>query len=39
MHVRMAMDGSQLVLRDRAGKVAVVDTMNGYQVRAIRKPR
>jgi hypothetical protein len=40
MHVRMAMsfDG-QLVLRDRAGKVAVVDTMNGYQVRAIRKPR
>jgi hypothetical protein len=39
MHVRMAMDGTQLVLRDRAGKVAVVDTMNGHQVRAIRKPR
>lgn len=39
MHVRMAMDGSQLVLRDRTGKVAVVDTTNGYQVKAIRKPR
>jgi hypothetical protein len=41
MHVRMAMsaDGSQLVLRDHAGKVAVVDAMNGYQVRPIRKPR
>jgi DNA-binding beta-propeller fold protein YncE len=39
MHVRMKMDGSQLVLRDRAGKVAVVDTMNGYKVKAIRKPR
>jgi DNA-binding beta-propeller fold protein YncE len=39
MHVRMAMKGSQLVLRDRGGKVAVVDTMNGYSVTAFRKPR
>jgi hypothetical protein len=39
MHVRMAMssDGTELVLRDRAGKVAVVD-MGNYKVRAIRKP-
>jgi hypothetical protein len=39
MHVRMKMDGSQLVLRDRVGKVAVVNTTNGYTVTAIRKPR
>jgi hypothetical protein len=39
MHVRMSMDGTDLVLRDRAGKVAVVDTANGYRVKAIRKPR
>jgi hypothetical protein len=39
MHVRMAMSGSDLVLRDAAGRVAVVDTLNGYKVRAIRRPR
>jgi DNA-binding beta-propeller fold protein YncE len=39
MHVRMKMDGTQLVLRDGAGKVAVVETTNGYQVKAIRRPR
>jgi DNA-binding beta-propeller fold protein YncE len=41
MHVRMAVTagGSQLVLRDRAGKVAVVDLTNSWQVTAIRKPR
>jgi len=41
MHVRMAMsaDGSQLVLRDRAGKVAVVNLTNSWKVTAIRKPR
>ena len=38
MHVRMAMSGSDLVLRDRQGRVAVVDTLNGYRVRAIRRP-
>ena len=31
--------GSDLVLRDRAGRVAVVDTRNGYRVSAIRTPR
>jgi hypothetical protein len=40
MHVRMTLGtGGQLVLRDRAGKVAVVDTTNGYTVKAIRKPQ
>ncbi len=38
--VRMSLsrDGSQLVLRDRVGRVAVVDT-NSYSVKTIRKPR
>jgi DNA-binding beta-propeller fold protein YncE len=40
MHVRMTLGADGLlVLRDRAGKVAVVDTINGYTVKAIRKPR
>jgi hypothetical protein len=39
MHVKMAMSGTDLVLRDRTGRVAVVDTTNGYKVRAIRPPR
>jgi len=39
MHVRMAMSGRDLVLRDGRGRVAVVDTLNGYKVRAIRPPR
>jgi len=39
MHVRMAMSGTDLVLRDRAGRVAVVDTANGYKVRGIRRPQ
>ncbi len=40
MHVRMSMsrDGSQLVLRDRAGRIAVLDASR-YTVTAIRKPR
>ena len=38
MHVRMKMDGAELVLSDGGGKVAVVDTTNGYRVTAIRKP-
>jgi len=39
MHVRMSLEGTDLVLRDRAGRVGVVDAANGYKVRAIRKPR
>jgi hypothetical protein len=39
MHVRMAMSGADLVLRDGTGRIAVVDTLNGYRVRAIRPPR
>ena len=40
MHVRMALsaDGRQLVLRDRAGKVATIGVGN-YEVTAVRKPR
>lgn len=38
LHVRMAMDGKQLVLRDRVGTFATVDTTNGYRLTAIRKP-
>src|SRR5215208_4692429 len=39
MHVRMSFEGADLVLRDREGRVAVVDTLNGYKVRAMRAPR
>jgi len=39
MHVRMAMSGTELVLRDATGRVAVVDTASGYKVRGIRRPR
>lgn len=40
MHVRMSMsrDGSQLVLRDRTGRVAVI-AASGYKVTGVRKPR